>query len=266
MHPDVIVAIDGCLRNSVFLFRAAHKPRLTARHCKSRLHWAKEHLNWTEDQWRNIVWSYELRFCVEGISTVKWGSATTYLGYPLTTSAQQFSSYLDSLIVKLEKHAIILSQRWLSILGYSTIANSFLLSRVWHSIRVLSPPQSLFQRIRTVIISFLKEKNFSNVKFQDYQRPRNEDSIAILDPSTQHSALQLQWLTPLLLSSDQATNPDSFATNPMKYTLCALLFARPPVLPLLFPEQRTTDLHKIGCLTPYSKHLIKWILRSIERH
>ncbi|KAG1606992.1 hypothetical protein G6F46_012621 [Rhizopus delemar] len=74
-------------------YRAAHKPRLTARHRKNRLRRAKEHLNWSEDQWRSVVWSDELRFCVEGskrgkrvlrkegecyderniISTVKWG-------------------------------------------------------------------------------------------------------------------------------------------------------------------------------------------------
>ncbi|KAG1450738.1 hypothetical protein G6F46_009368 [Rhizopus delemar] len=47
-------------------YRAAHKPRLTARHRKSRLRWAKEHLNWTEDQWRSVVWSDESHFCLEG--------------------------------------------------------------------------------------------------------------------------------------------------------------------------------------------------------
>ncbi|KAG1056439.1 hypothetical protein G6F43_001684 [Rhizopus delemar] len=30
-------------------YRAAHKPGLTARHRKSRLRWAKEHINWTKD-------------------------------------------------------------------------------------------------------------------------------------------------------------------------------------------------------------------------
>ncbi|KAG0740159.1 hypothetical protein G6F57_008397 [Rhizopus arrhizus] len=47
-------------------YRAAHKPRLTARHGKSGLRWAKEHPNWTEDQWGNVVWSDGFRFCVEG--------------------------------------------------------------------------------------------------------------------------------------------------------------------------------------------------------
>ncbi|KAG1138852.1 hypothetical protein G6F37_010178 [Rhizopus arrhizus] len=96
-------------------------------------------------------------------------------------------------------------------------------------------------------------KNFPFVKFQDYQQSRNEGGIAILDPSTQHSALQLRWFTPPLLSSDQATNPDFFATSLMKYTLCVLSFAPSPVLPLLFPDRRITDLHKIGCFNSLFK-------------
>lgn len=43
-------------------YRAADKPRLTERHCKSRLRWAKEYINWNEDQWRNVVWSDESYF------------------------------------------------------------------------------------------------------------------------------------------------------------------------------------------------------------
>ncbi|KAG1049514.1 hypothetical protein G6F43_008164 [Rhizopus delemar] len=55
-------------------YRAARKPTLTARHHKSRLQWAKEHFNRTEDQWRNVAWSDESRFCVEDsrrLSTAK---------------------------------------------------------------------------------------------------------------------------------------------------------------------------------------------------
>ncbi|KAG1138000.1 hypothetical protein G6F37_005953 [Rhizopus arrhizus] len=174
-------------------------------------------------------------------------SAITYLGYPLTSSAQQLTSYLNSLIVKLEKHATILSQRRLPMLGRSMVANSLLLSRIWHNIRVLSPSQSFFQRIHTVIISFLKQKNFPLVKFQDCQQPRNEGGIAIIDPSTQRSALQIRWLIPLILSSDLAPTPESFATNFMKDTLCTLSFAPSTFLPLLFPERRTTYLHRFGC-------------------
>ena len=47
-------------------YKAAHKPRLTTRHRKSRLLWAKEHIHWTKDQSRNVVWSDESCFCIEG--------------------------------------------------------------------------------------------------------------------------------------------------------------------------------------------------------
>ncbi|KAG1048184.1 hypothetical protein G6F43_009407 [Rhizopus delemar] len=101
-NRSLIVSEDETKRKTLRLYvdrldfksyRAAHKPRLTTRHHKGRLRWAKAHLNWTEDQWRNVVWSDESRFCVKGskrgkgvfrkegehyderniISTVKWG-------------------------------------------------------------------------------------------------------------------------------------------------------------------------------------------------
>ncbi|KAG1377194.1 hypothetical protein G6F60_002892 [Rhizopus arrhizus] len=134
--------------------------------------------------WRQTLFANGVTQCHDKRAS----SATTYLGYPLTSSAQQLSSYLDSLI-----------------------------------------------------------KNFPFVKFQDCQRPRNEGGIAILSPSTQYSALQIRWHIPLILSSDLAPTPDSFATSFMKYILCALSFALSPFLPLLFPERRTTDLHRLGC-------------------
>jgi transposase len=39
-------------------------PLLTAAQKKKRLVWAKAHKNWTVEQWRNIIWSDESRFCV----------------------------------------------------------------------------------------------------------------------------------------------------------------------------------------------------------
>ncbi|KAG1638318.1 hypothetical protein G6F44_008953 [Rhizopus delemar] len=77
--PDVFVCIETLRlyvdRLAFKSYRAAHKPRLTARHRKSRLHWAKEHINWIKDQWRNVVWFDESRFCMKyskRVSAVKW--------------------------------------------------------------------------------------------------------------------------------------------------------------------------------------------------
>ncbi|KAG1048844.1 hypothetical protein G6F43_008790 [Rhizopus delemar] len=177
----------------------------------------------------------------------KDSTAAIYLGYPLTSSTQQMSNYLDSIITKVKRHADILAQRGLSIQGHSMVANSLLLSCIWHSIRILCPPQSFFQRIRSVIIKFLRYKNFPSVRFQDCQRLRNEGGIAILDPAMQHSALQLRWLIPMLQSTHPASTQESFATALMRYHLCVLTSSPSAILPLLFSEKRSTDSKQIGC-------------------
>ena len=47
-------------------YYAAHKPALTKKHKEFRLKWAKEHVDWTTDQWADVVWSDESRYTVEG--------------------------------------------------------------------------------------------------------------------------------------------------------------------------------------------------------
>jgi transposase len=37
------------------------KPLLTSKHRKERLKWAKEHINWTLDDWKKVVWSDETK-------------------------------------------------------------------------------------------------------------------------------------------------------------------------------------------------------------
>ena len=47
-------------------YGASHKSKLAAGHRKSKLRWTKKHINWTKNQWKNVVWSDGSRFCVEG--------------------------------------------------------------------------------------------------------------------------------------------------------------------------------------------------------
>ena len=42
--------------------KARKKPLLTKRHRRDRLKWAKEHKDWTVEQWRNVLWSDEAPF------------------------------------------------------------------------------------------------------------------------------------------------------------------------------------------------------------
>jgi len=45
--------------NNIRKWRAARRPRLTKGHVEKRYKWAKEHLKWTEADWRKIGWSDE---------------------------------------------------------------------------------------------------------------------------------------------------------------------------------------------------------------
>jgi transposase len=45
--------------NNIRKWRAAQRPRLNKGHVEKRLRWAKEHLQWTEADWRKIGWSDE---------------------------------------------------------------------------------------------------------------------------------------------------------------------------------------------------------------
>ncbi|KAG1191131.1 hypothetical protein G6F70_009343 [Rhizopus microsporus] len=42
------------------------KPLLTSKHRKERLMWAKEHVNWTLDDWKRVVWSDETKINLFG--------------------------------------------------------------------------------------------------------------------------------------------------------------------------------------------------------
>ncbi|KAL0830028.1 hypothetical protein ABMA28_003486 [Loxostege sticticalis] len=46
--------------------RPATGPKLTAGHRQARLQFAREHLNWSIDQWRSVLFSDECRMCLHG--------------------------------------------------------------------------------------------------------------------------------------------------------------------------------------------------------
>lgn len=85
--------INTLKREGYSSYVAARKPQLTKKHKERRLKWAKDHVNWTDDQWKNVMWSDESKFTAGGhagaprvirkegqrydaknvVSTTKWG-------------------------------------------------------------------------------------------------------------------------------------------------------------------------------------------------
>lgn len=52
--------------------RPAKKPFISKKNRRSRLDFATEHLNWTYDQWKQVLWSDESKFNMFGSDGMKW--------------------------------------------------------------------------------------------------------------------------------------------------------------------------------------------------
>ncbi|KAG1328634.1 hypothetical protein G6F62_008060 [Rhizopus arrhizus] len=174
-------------------------------------------------------------------------TAAIYLGFPLTSSKSQLTSFLESVLSGIQTSAQLLSQRGLSILGRGLIANSLVLSRLWHATRVVNVPMIFLSRVRSVIIRFLSQKTFPAVSFISCQRPRKEGGLAVLDPATQHAALQLRWLTPLLPGNIDSPDEQSFISILLRYCLERYTGSPSHLLTLAIPERRTIDIRALGC-------------------
>ncbi|KAG1453976.1 hypothetical protein G6F46_004378 [Rhizopus delemar] len=151
----------------------------------------------------------------------------------------------------------MLAQRNLTILGCSLVAHTLLLGPLWHTIRVLAVPQSHLGKVRSTIIQFLARKSLPVVIFQTCQRSRKESGLAILDPGTQHAALQLRWLQSLLLPSSDPLYYDIFISDILRHCLRLFSVSPPHILPLLLPNMRSSTIKSFGCFNSLFKTMNK---------
>ena len=102
------------------------------------------------EEWTSLASEYGAQWHDRHSST-----AVRYLGYPLYHNDAQLFNFLDNIKSKIARHAQLLKARHLSIRGASTVANSLLLSRLWHVMRVIPLPQQWKQDIQRIVRSFL---------------------------------------------------------------------------------------------------------------
>lgn len=82
-------------------------------------------------------------------------TATRYLGYPLYHNQKQLHEFLNAIKIKIARHIQLLKGRSLSIRGSSMVANSLLLSRTWHVLRVVPAPAPWLAEIKKLVRSFV---------------------------------------------------------------------------------------------------------------
>ncbi|KAG1533569.1 hypothetical protein G6F51_012544 [Rhizopus arrhizus] len=137
-----------------------------------------------------------------------------YLGFPLCSSSAQRNFFLDNLLHKIRISCNLHSQRSLSIRGRVTILNTLVLSKLWHVLRLTSAPLSFFDKVKSLMSSFLTFRMFPKISLSSMCRPRSLGGLGVLDPLIQQGALQLRWIIPLL--SDCVTGPlSTFWVSPV---------------------------------------------------
>lgn len=116
--------------------------------------------------------------------------AVIYLGYPLYSTQIQLDNFLDTVYQKIVKHVGMLKSRSLSIKGKALVANSLILARLWHLLRVISPPQAWIDKCRRLIVSYVMPF-FPRPPWLDLCRPPDQGGVGLLDITLQCKALQM---------------------------------------------------------------------------
>jgi hypothetical protein len=143
-------------------------------------------------------------------SGIEWhdsdsSGAARYLGYPLYSTDSQLRDYLDAILVKVTRHYDLLKERHLSIRGESLVANSLLLSKVYHTLRVVPAPLSWLNLVKRVIRDFLVPFNPS-VSWSSLCLPKKFGGASLVDIVDQSQALHMVYLQRLMSPSLSAVD------------------------------------------------------------
>jgi hypothetical protein len=143
-------------------------------------------------EWVNIATSEG----VEWHDSISTGSVRC-LGYPLYHNQDQLLVFLDEIKVKILRHSNFLRQRHLSIRGSGLVANSLLLSRVWHLLRVVPAPVKWLNEVKSLVCNFLLPF-WPRPAWSNLCLPRKLGGVGLVDIKDQSLALHLVYLQRLL--------------------------------------------------------------------
>jgi endonuclease/exonuclease/phosphatase family metal-dependent hydrolase len=188
---------------------------------------------------------------------VEWHDSSSvgsvrYLGYPLYHTDAQLLHFLDGVKVKLERHANMLRERHLSIRGTGLVANSLLLSKVYHLLRVVPVPGKWLLDIKAVVrkyvASFWPAPSWSSLCL-----PRKYGGVGLVDIQDQSFALHLVYVQRLLrplVSSD--------FVSPWLVFCFQAYSGHSSVLPwLMYPSRFKPRLNSIPTLDHLTKLLVR---------
>ncbi|KAL7332845.1 hypothetical protein PS15p_212253 [Mucor circinelloides] len=121
-----------------------------------------------------------------------------YLGYPIWFSNHQRDVYVSELIGKVNSAVEIFSNRQVSLYGKANIANTMILSKLWHVIRIVPLPLDVLKQVKSIIYQFVMSGLFPKLKGNSFFLPRDQGGLGLIDIGSQQLALQFRYLRVLL--------------------------------------------------------------------
>ncbi|KAK4508886.1 uncharacterized protein ATC70_013509 [Mucor velutinosus] len=130
----------------------------------------------------------------------------------------------------------IYGSRKVSLYGKANIANTLILSKLWHVIRVVSLPQEVLKKIKSTIYQFVMSGLFPSLKADSFFLPRDQGGLGLIDIGAQQKSLQFRYLRVLLLGNHGRL--PGFTYQLLTHALRLTNDVAHHALPLLFPSAR----------------------------
>lgn len=122
-----------------------------------------------------------------------------YLGYPIWFATHQRDVFVAELIGKIQSLTASLGSRQVSLYGKANIANTLILSKLWHILRVVPLPQDILKKITFIVYQFVMSGLFPPLKGNSFFLPRDQGGLGLIHIIAQQKALQFRYLRALLL-------------------------------------------------------------------
>jgi hypothetical protein len=170
-----------------------------------------------------------------------------YLGYPIYVSVQQRDSFISDLTAKIKAQVDFFMTRKISMYGRAKVANTMILSKLWHILRLTPIPKAAINKINSIIYQYIVDEKNLQIKKDVYYLPREEGGLGLLHVGAQQHSLQTRYIRALVSNNQQKVIP-SFLFNLMAQALQLETNNPHTQIIMLFPDTRYKSNLKEGAL------------------
>ncbi|KAK4510448.1 uncharacterized protein ATC70_011427 [Mucor velutinosus] len=141
-----------------------------------------------------------------------------YLGYPIYYTIQQRDCFIADLTAKIKAQVEFLKPRKISMYGKANVANTIILSKLWHVLRLTPLPKATINKLNSIIYQYIVDEKRLQIKKDVYYLPKDQGGLGLLHVGAQQQTLQMRYITALLYHDQHKTIPQ-YLYQLMSHTL-----------------------------------------------